>query len=115
MRSTGAISSDQLSELEADIRAELGRIERTIAREAEEVTIASADGTALRNAPATGADGELTVTLTGRVHARQMELAQALRRIEDGRYGVCGSCGTGIPYGRLLAVPEATHCLACRS
>jgi DnaK suppressor protein len=114
MRSTGAISSAQLRELEADIRSELARIERSLALEADDDVSNAAEGASSRNAPAFGSDGELTVTLTGRVHARQMELTEALRRIEDGRYGVCGHCGSGIPYGRLLAVPEATHCLECR-
>ena len=114
MRSTGAISSAQLRELEADIRHELARIERSLAREAEEEAVLASEGTSLRFAPGTGSDGGLTVTLTDRVHARQMELTEALRRMEDGRYGVCGNCGASIAYGRLLVVPEATNCLECR-
>jgi RNA polymerase-binding transcription factor DksA len=102
-----------LRELEADIRQELARIERSLAREVEDEALALADGASLRTAPGLGGEGELTVTLTGRVHARQMELTEALQRIEDGRYGVCGHCGASIPYGRLLVVPEATNCLEC--
>ena len=115
MRSTGTISSAQLRELEADIRGELARIERSLAREAEDDALANAEGTSLRITPGFGGDSGLTVTLTGRVHARHMELASALRRIEEGRYGLCGNCGASIPYGRLLVVPEATHCLECRA
>ena len=114
MRSTGAISSAQLRELEADIRSELARIERSLAHEAEDDALLTADGASLRVAPGFGSDAGLTVTLTGRVHARHMELTEALRRIVDGRYGVCGHCGSGIAYGRLLAVPEATTCRECR-
>lgn len=113
MRSTGAISSAQLRELEADIRQELARIERSLTRESDHESLASAEGTTLR-APQFGREGELTVTLESRTHARQMELTEALRRIEDGRYGVCGNCGEGIPFGRLMVVPEATNCLECR-
>jgi RNA polymerase-binding transcription factor DksA len=120
MKSTGAISSAQLRELESDIRSELARIERSLSHEADgadgadEALLVTADGTSLRAAPRFDTDGGLTVTLTGRVQARQMELTEALRRIEDGRYGVCGHCGEGIAYGRLLVVPEATTCLECR-
>lgn len=113
MRSTGAISSAQLRELEADIRQELARIERSLTRESDHDPLASEEGTTLR-APQFGREGELTVTLESRTHARQMELTEALRRIEDGRYGVCGNCGEGIPFGRLVVVPEATNCLECR-
>ena len=109
MRSTGAISSAQLREIEADIHSELARIERSL-----ELATAPVDGAFPRTTPAFGADGELTATLTERAHARFMELTDALQRIEKGRYGVCGNCGSDIPYGRLLVVPEATHCLECR-
>ncbi|MEO6864458.1 MAG: TraR/DksA C4-type zinc finger protein [Gemmatimonadaceae bacterium] len=114
MRSTGAISSAQLHELEADIRDELARTERSLANEIQDESLITKDGTSLRLAPGFDTDGGLTVTLTGRVHARQLELNEALRRIEDGRYGMCGHCGAGIAYGRLLVVPEATTCLECR-
>jgi RNA polymerase-binding transcription factor DksA len=113
MRSTGAISSAQLRDLEADIRQELARIERSLARESDYDSSFSTEGTTLR-APQFGGEGELTVTLASRNQARQMELTEALRRIEDGRYGVCGNCGGSIPYGRLMVVPEATSCLTCR-
>lgn len=113
MRSTGAISSAQLRELEADIRSELARIERSLEREAQEEALI-ADTSSLRVASGAARDGGLTVTLSGRVHARYVELTEALKRIEDGRYGVCGHCGESIAYGRLLVVPEATNCLECR-
>jgi DnaK suppressor protein len=109
MRSTGAISGAQLREIEADIRSELARIERSL-----ENTVVALDGESLRTTPAFGADGELTATLTSRAHARSMELTEALQRMEEGRYGVCANCGSDIPYGRLLVVPEATQCLRCR-
>ena len=109
MRSTGAISSAQLRELEADIRSELARIERSLARDAQEEALL-ADSSSLRVASGTASDGGLTVTLPGRVHARHAELTEALRRIEDGRYVVCGHCGEGIAYGRLLVVPQASNC-----
>ena len=37
----------------------------------------------------------------------------ALRRMQEGHYGECELCGTAIGRQRLLAVPEATVCLAC--
>ncbi len=114
MKSTGVISSAQLQELEAAIRHELARIERSLANEIQDESLITADGTSLRLAPGFDTDGGLTVTLTGRVHARQMELSEALRRIEDGHYGMCSHCGAGIAYGRLLVVPEATTCMECR-
>jgi DnaK suppressor protein len=39
------------------------------------------------------------------------EIEAALRRIEDGTYGVCRRCGRPIDAARLEAVPYATLCI----
>jgi RNA polymerase-binding transcription factor DksA len=46
---------------------------------------------------------------------RQAEQVQAaMRARERGTYGVCQSCGRGIPPERLEARPEATLCVDCQ-
>ena len=62
---------------------------------------------------ASNADGGVALALEPRVLARHEELGDALRRLEDGSYGVCASCGTSIPFGRLLVMPETTRCMSC--
>lgn len=37
----------------------------------------------------------------------------ALRRLDEGRYGVCTACGNEIARQRLSALPFATRCTAC--
>lgn len=37
----------------------------------------------------------------------------ALRRIDDGSYGICESCGRAIPEQRLAARPFAQRCVSC--
>jgi DnaK suppressor protein len=49
-----------------------------------------------------------------RLIERARRLRLALERVEDGDYGVCAECGTPIPTRRLLAVPDATTCVACQ-
>jgi DnaK suppressor protein len=39
------------------------------------------------------------------------EIDAALKRIEDGTYGVCAECGTEIAAGRLEAYPWASLCI----
>lgn len=39
----------------------------------------------------------------------------ALSRLAAGTYGVCQRCGERIPDARLEAVPEATHCVGCKT
>ena len=40
---------------------------------------------------------------------------EALRRIENGEYGKCFSCGKQISKARLEAVPHASFCIDCKS
>jgi len=38
------------------------------------------------------------------------EFKAALKRIEEGKYGICVKCGQPIEIGRLKAYPEAVYC-----
>ncbi len=42
------------------------------------------------------------------------EIDEALRRLYQGKYGYCESCGAPISRARLEAVPQARLCLACK-
>ena len=37
----------------------------------------------------------------------------ALKRVEDGQYGICTNCGSLIGGKRLKAIPETPFCLEC--
>jgi len=50
-----------------------------------------------------------------RLAERAKRLHIALTRMADGEYGVCAECGATIPPKRLLAIPDATTCLACQA
>ncbi len=66
--------------------------------------------------PDRAADLELETTLDALAEAERKELIEidaALRRIDEGIYGRCTSCGRGIGFARLRAIPEAAHCLSC--
>lgn len=43
------------------------------------------------------------------------KIEEAMRRIVDGRYGVCESCGGAIGVDRLKARPVTTLCIECKS
>ena len=51
--------------------------------------------------------------LVRQARARVDEIDAALRRIAEGRYGVCEVCGALIPAARLEARPVARTCLHC--
>jgi RNA polymerase-binding transcription factor DksA len=95
----------QKRELEAELRRELVALERRMVSErqadsAETHVVAAHDvAVALRGTSDTLARHEL--------------VANALARLASGAYGACSRCGEPIPYGRLVVMPEATHCLRC--
>ena len=43
------------------------------------------------------------------------EIDEALKRIEEGKYGRGLSCNKKIPVRRLRALPYAKHCIQCQS
>jgi RNA polymerase-binding protein DksA len=42
------------------------------------------------------------------------ELDDALKRIEDGSFGICEDCGALVSKTRLKAVPSARLCIKCQ-
>ena len=42
------------------------------------------------------------------------QIDSALRKIEDGSYGLCDRCGDPINRERLSAIPSATLCIECQ-
>jgi RNA polymerase-binding protein DksA len=59
-------------------------------------------------------DRELDYTLEENSEHVLAEIDAALKRIEDGTYGICTSCGKAIPEERLEARPWATLCIDCK-
>jgi DnaK suppressor protein len=109
-RAGRGLGREQLRELERELRRERARVERAMMTGGA-APGASSGGLALR-APA-NAEGGLGIALETRTLERHEALTDALRRLEAGTYGACTVCEEPIPYGRLLAVPEATRCVAC--
>jgi len=52
-------------------------------------------------------DREMDATLEVQTERRLKEVDRALKKIEEGTYGICDDTGEEIPHGRLEAVPEA--------
>ncbi len=47
--------------------------------------------------------------------SRELQLIeQALRKVADGRYGLCEECGGTIAVARLEALPFAQFCIGCQ-
>ncbi|MGH7893062.1 MAG: RNA polymerase-binding protein DksA [Candidatus Binatia bacterium] len=62
-------------------------------------------------------EGNRNLTLRIRDRERKLltKIDEALGRIDDGTYGVCGECGGPIGVERLKARPMTTLCIECKS
>ncbi len=58
---------------------------------------------------------EMGFQLVDREEKYLKHLEEALRRIKEGTFGICRSCGVNIARKRLEAVPNATECIDCKS
>ncbi len=58
---------------------------------------------------------ELDIIITAQEKNKLQAIEDALRRIEEGTYGICDECGEKIPKQRLKALPFATLCVSCKS
>lgn len=60
------------------------------------------------------AERDMSVALEERESAELIAIDEALKRIDDGSYGLCVDCGVGIPTARLHASPTALRCVNCQ-
>lgn len=58
---------------------------------------------------------ELIYQLDGEGKEEIRLIDRALQRLEEGRYGICASCGEEIAKKRLKALPYTDKCIDCAS
>ena len=59
-------------------------------------------------------DRELDYTLEENSEHVLAEIEAALKRVEEGTYGICANCGKPVAVDRLDALPWATLCIDCQ-
>ncbi len=59
-------------------------------------------------------DRELSTNLVSAEQAILYQIDEALKRIDEGAYGVCLQCNKPIVMSRLKAVPYASLCINCQ-
>lgn len=60
------------------------------------------------------AERELAIQNLDRESGLLRDVRAALRRIQDGTFGICVQCESEIPSKRLAAVPWAPRCIQCQ-
>lgn len=61
------------------------------------------------------AESDRAEAILAAAKARRALVLDALRRLDDGSYGLCVDCGRPVPDGRLEAKPEAARCVTCQA
>lgn len=54
------------------------------------------------------------LSLQRTIQHRLTAVNDALRKFEEGRYGICEDCGQSIDWARLEALPAARYCIRCQ-
>ncbi len=57
---------------------------------------------------------ELSMNIISSEQQVLYQIDEALKRIDEGTYGMCQQCNTPILLSRLKAVPYASMCIACQ-
>jgi DnaK suppressor protein len=109
------LTAAQLQELRGILETERARLTRSLDR-------ANRDGPVQLDQQAVGRLSRMDALMNEGLAQGSMSRAreevglieQALRRIEDGSYGMCQTCAEPIDVDRLMAIPETLHCAGCR-
>jgi DnaK suppressor protein len=59
-------------------------------------------------------DREMSFAIQSMLVERANRLAEALDRLQGGKYGLCVECDEPIAPARLRAIPEVTTCVRCQ-
>ena len=62
----------------------------------------------------TAAERGQTITLVRELRSSLGDVERALRKLDDGTYGLCERCGNPIGADRLEAIPWARLCITCK-
>lgn len=60
-------------------------------------------------------EASINITNMSRHLSEIRECMDAIKRLDNGEYGVCVECGEAIELNRLKANPVASRCLSCQS
>jgi len=109
------LTPDQQAELRAELERQLARLEKSMKVSDEASEVVELDQTAVGRLSRMDSlqSQSMAKSLAERERAKLSLLLEAVKRLEEGTYGVCRGCGEGIPFGRLLVVPETPTCSAC--
>jgi RNA polymerase-binding protein DksA len=105
---------DHFRELLVQRRARLSHDLSLMQDEALKVTTQDNSSDSVADTGTDNYEQDFTLGLIESEEALAREVDEALRRIDENRFGVCESCQTPVPLARLEILPFARYCVGCQ-
>ena len=105
----------EVAELRLELERQLAKLEKSMTvtdKALETVDLDQAAVGRLSRIDSLQSQG-LAKGLRERESMRLALLQEALRRMEEGTYGICTGCGGAVAFERLMVFPESATCSAC--
>jgi DnaK suppressor protein len=111
------LTTSQIDELRAELEGQLRKLERSMRVTDQALEPVKLDQSAVGRLSRVDSlqNQGLTRNLQEREQIKLAHVQEALRRLDDGSYGLCVSCGGTIRFQRLYVFPETPACAACGS
>ena len=112
-----SLTPEQLEDFKQDLMSELLRLERSMGVSELASEVVELDQTAVGRLSRMDSlqNQSMAKSLKEREAVKLALLIDALKRIEQGTYGMCVECGGPISFGRLSVFPESGECARCGS
>lgn len=117
-----ALTKEQIKQLRQLLITERAKLVGEIKSRAHEVSTSPRDASGdlssytvhMADMAADTYDRELSMNLISSEQEVLYQIEDALKRLDDGSYGVCQQCNKVITMSRLKAVPYASLCIECQ-
>jgi DnaK suppressor protein len=93
---------------------EIGELDADLAESLHDASEESTYDQHLAETAAITLEREMELSLEENARASIAQLDRALKKLEDGSYGICDRCGQSIAEQRLETAPDSTLCIGCR-
>lgn len=112
-----SLTPEQLEDFKQDLMSELLRLERSMGVSELASEVVELDQTAVGRLSRMDSlqNQSMAKNLKEREAVKLALLIDALKRIEQGTYGLCVECGRHVSFGRLSVFPESGECSGCAS
>ncbi|MBT8397534.1 MAG: TraR/DksA family transcriptional regulator [Gemmatimonadetes bacterium] len=109
------LSAGQTAELRSELEHALSKLQKSLVVSDQAVRPVELDQTAVGRLSRMDSlqSQSMAKGLRERETVRLALVRDALKRIDDGTYGLCAACGGEIAFERLMVFPESPTCAGC--